>query len=142
LAEQFWQTIPLPKPNPTIPPGYAITGKPAYLVTNGSLHPSPYTRATPLGQLVITATGSYDIDWGDSVPSSWAGPYGEEGQPWPDGQIFHTYDVAGTYNVVVRENWTASWVIGAAHGVLGDLHTEATIPAYQVKQLQAIITTS
>ncbi|MCU4184239.1 hypothetical protein K6U06_07690, partial [Acidiferrimicrobium sp. IK] len=31
LATQFWQTIPLPTPKPTLPPGYAITGKPAYL---------------------------------------------------------------------------------------------------------------
>jgi hypothetical protein len=42
LAVQFWQTIPLPVPHPSIPPNYAVTGMPAYVVTNGTLAPSPY----------------------------------------------------------------------------------------------------
>jgi hypothetical protein len=140
IAVKFWQTIPLPRPRPDIPPGYAITGKPAYLVTDGSLHPAPYTEPTPLGVLTITAVGSYRVDWGDGTTPTWAGPYDVEGVAWPNGIIEHTYDIAGTYDVTVEENWTATWRIGALHGVLGDLHTQGTIPGYKVEQLQAVIT--
>ena len=108
LAVQFWQTIPLPGPHPSIPPNYAVTGMPAYLVTNGTLAPSPYQRQTPLGPLYITARGSYLVDWGDSTVPAWAGPYKYEGRPYPDGNISHTYDNVGTVTVTVQEVWTAS----------------------------------
>ena len=67
LAIQFWQKIPLPVPHPSIPPNYAITGLPAYLVTDGTLAPAPYQRETPLDPLSITAHGSYVIDWEDGT---------------------------------------------------------------------------
>jgi len=114
LAVRFWHTLPLPVPKPTIPPGYAITGKTAYLVTNGTLDPTPYAENTPLGELNIMATGSYQVDWGDGTSPTWNGPYGFEGLPWPNGSIGHTYDVTGNYSVIVVENWTASWTLGPA----------------------------
>jgi hypothetical protein len=140
LAVRFWQTIPLPAPHPEIPPGYAITGKPAYLVTNGTLNPAPYQRPTPLGPLTISAHGSYLIDWGDSTSPTWTGPYGQEGRSYPNGNIFHTFDNAGRVTVTVQEVWTATWRLGAATGVLTALRTTATIAGLPVQQIQAVIT--
>ena len=127
-------------PHPSIPPGYAITGKLAYLVTDGTLTPAHYQRATPLGPLTITARGSYFVDWGDGTLPTWSGPYRQEGGPYPGGQVFHTYDFTGTVNVTVREVWTATWALGPAHGALSALHTTGTVPGFPVRQLQAVIT--
>lgn len=139
LAVQFWRTIPLPAPHPQIPPGYAITGKTAYLVTNGTTAPPVYTDNTPLGILTVQANGSYLIDWGDGTTPTWTGPYGQEGQPWPNGQITHVYENAGTYQVTVQEHWTATWRLAGATGTLAGLATTATIPAFRAEQLQAVI---
>jgi hypothetical protein len=140
LAVQFWRTIPLPVPKPAIPPGYAVTGKPAYLVTHGTVSPAPYVDNTPLGQLTIQAQGEYFVNWGDANPPSWSGPFAAEGQPWPHGQIAHTFDYVGTYTVTVEEQWSAVWHLAGATGHLTGLHTTATIPNFQVQQLQAVIT--
>lgn len=137
LAAQFWQTIPLPVPKPSIPPGYAITGKPAYLVTDGTVDPPSWTNATPLGPLTVTAHGTYRVDWGDG---STTGPFSAEGQPYPQGSIVHTYDVAGTATVTVTEQWTATWTLGAAGGALQQLQTQAAIPNLRIQQLQAVLT--
>ena len=138
-AAAFWQTIPLPVPAPSIPPGKAITGLPAYLVTGGTTSPAPFTEATPLGQLTVTAHGTYTVDWGDHVTS---GPYASEGQPYPHGTLSHTYDTATTVTVTVTENWTATWALGDAHGTLTGLHTQAAIPRFTVEQVQAVITSN
>ena len=140
LAQSFWKTIPLPVPRPSIPPGHAITGLPAYLVTNSTTAPAPYVFPTPLGQLRIIATGQYFVDWGDPRSPGWAGPYPFEGQPWPNGRINHTYDDVGTVTAVVREVWSAKWVLGGATGALGGLATTATIGNYPIHQEQAVIT--
>lgn len=138
-AVQFWRTIPLPVPRPTVPPGYAVTGEAAYLVTGGSLHPAPYHFDTPLGELTVTAAGTYRVDWGDGPRNTWSGPYSSEGRPWPDGAVSHVYDVAGRYDVTLEEDWTATWVLAGATGRLTGLHTTATIPRFRVEQLQAVI---
>ena len=140
LAVQFWRTIPLPVPRPSIPPGYAITGKPAYLVTGGVVRPNAYIDATPLGPLVVHATGTYFVDWGDGTSPAWSGPYQTEGLPYPDGNIAHTYDNVGTVAVTLRERWTATWSLGPEAGTLGGLATMATIAGFPIRQLQVIIT--
>jgi hypothetical protein len=86
------------------------------------------------------ATGSYLVNWGDGTAPTWAGPYGQEGGPYPNGGIVHTYDNTGFVTVTLDENWSADWTIGPFHGVLPDLRTVATIPNFRVSQLQAIIT--
>lgn len=136
FAEQFWRTVPLPSPHPTIPPGYAITGKPAFLVTGGTTAPPAYTFPTPFGVLQIVAHGSYQINWGDGATS---GPYTSEGLPYPNGNIQHTYDNVGTYTVTVTEAWTATWSLGPLNGTLSQLQTGGTIPNFVVRQVQAVI---
>jgi hypothetical protein len=133
LAVQFWKTVPLPVPKPAVPPGYAITGKTSYLVTHGTTTPATYAFQTPLGRLSITASGAYLVNWGDAYQPGWEGPYTSEGQPWPNGQITHTYDYVGTYTVTVREQWTATWT-------LAGLQTTAAVPNFRAVQYQAVIT--
>ncbi|MGH9059923.1 MAG: hypothetical protein ACRDZY_10470, partial [Acidimicrobiales bacterium] len=119
------------------PPGFALTGKPAYLVTGGTVAPPPYSQATPLGPLQIVAHGSYTIGWGEGTTS---GPYDTEGLPYPHGNIAHTYDNVGGYTVTVRETWTATWTLGGAGGTLQQLHTDGAIPGFPARQVQAVIT--
>lgn len=137
LAQRFFSTIPLPVPRPSIPPGSAITGLPAYLVTDGNLDPVAYREHTPLGELLVTAHGSYEVNWGDGTVS---GPYATEGRPYPNGIITHTYDNVGKYTVTVTVSWTATWTLGAMGGTLGGLRTVGTIRGFPVGQEQAIIT--
>lgn len=135
VAEGFWQEVPLPSPRPHIAPGRAVTGKAAYLETNGTTTHS-FSRDTPLGPLAITATGAYVVDWGDGTTT---GPHPGEGGPWPAGRITHTYADVGTYDVVVSERWSATWRIGEASGTLSELRTTGTIEDLDVGQIQAVI---
>jgi len=136
-AISFWQDIPLPKPGPFIAPGWAITGKYAYLETHGERQHT-YTRETPFGPLVLTATGRYSVDWGDGTQT---GPYDFEGGPWPDGEITHTYIDVGIYDVVVTEQWSATWRLGGESGTLSGLQTEGRIEDLRVEQVQAVVST-
>jgi hypothetical protein len=138
LAEAFWYTIHLPVPKPASSPDYATTGKPTYLSAGDTADPPSWTRATLLGTLTITAHGSYTVNWGDGSPPT--GPYTNPGGPFPTGTMTHTYDDVGTVTIAVAEQWTATWTIGAAHGVLIDLRTSGTLPDFPVRQIQAVIT--
>lgn len=139
IAVDFWRTIPLPVPVPRIPPGYALAGKVAYLVTGGTIDPAPFIESTPLGPLSVTAKGAYMVDWGDASKPGWSGPYSVEGVAYPAGQITHVYDIAGLYNVTVKEDWSANWSLAGLTGQLEGLSTEATISSFKVEQLQTIL---
>ena len=132
VVEEFTPT----PPRPHIAPGYAITGKPAYLETNGNLAPATDTRTTELGDIEVTFRGTYTVDWGDGTPVE---THTAEGKPWPDGTIRHTYTHTGHYDVVVTANWTATWRIGTTTGEITDgLTTTQTIEDFEVRQLQAV----
>jgi len=135
VARRYWEEIPLPVPRPRIAPGRAITGKLAYLETNGEVR-HVYTNSTIFGPLEIVATGMYSIDWGDGDSS---GPHAFEGKPWPDGRITHEYQEVGTYDIVVTERWTATWRLGGQSGVLRELRTTGRIDNFPVEQIQAVI---
>ncbi len=137
LAQQFWQTIPLPVPRPAVPPGFAVTGKPTYLVTHGTTTPPSWTDPTPLGPLTVTAHGSYTVDWGDGTTT---GPYDTESFPYPNGTISHTYDNVATVALTLTESWTATWSLGPAGGTLQQLQTVGRIPVLPIEQIQAVIT--
>ncbi len=139
IAVNFWKTIPLPVPDPTVPPGYALAGKVAYLVTGGTIDPAPYVDNTPLGALTVKATGQYLVNWGDSSQPTWAGPYDFEGLAYPNGQITHVYENSGIYSITVREDWSASWSLAGSTGIVSGLATSATIRNFVVKQLQTIL---
>ncbi|MGI9034238.1 MAG: hypothetical protein ACR2HY_11325 [Acidimicrobiales bacterium] len=136
IAVSFWKDIPLPAPAPHIAPGWMITGKTAYLETNGTLAHT-YRQDTPFGPLEIAATGRYMVDWGDGTGRT--GPYALNGAPWPDGQITHVYIDVGHYNVVVTEEWSATWRLGDETGTLSGLSTVGRIDNFRVEQIQAVI---
>jgi hypothetical protein len=135
VAARYWERVPLPKPQPSIAPGRAITGKMAYLETRGETGHT-YTNDTVFGPLQIVARGSYTIDWGDGTTS---GPHTFEGKPWPDGRITHDYIDVGAYDIVVTEKWTATWSLGGENGVLRTLQTTGRIDDFPVEQIQAVI---
>jgi hypothetical protein len=134
LAEVFWGEVLLPKPAPKIEPGWAMTGRLAYLETQAPLTQT-FTRDTPLGPLTITATGEFLVDWGDGTRT---GPHQDAGAPWPDGRITHGYTRATTLDVVVTEQWRATWALAGRTGDLTALRTEGRIQDLPVREVQAV----
>ncbi|MGI9032429.1 MAG: hypothetical protein ACR2HY_01825 [Acidimicrobiales bacterium] len=134
-AVQGWEEAKLPAPQPYIGPGWAITGKLAYLETKGQRRLT-FTKDTPVGPLRIDAVGRYYVDWGDGEKT---GPHSTEGGPWPDGEINHMYINVGRYNVVVTERWNAQWSIGASSGTLAGQQTVGRIDNFRVEQIQAVV---
>ncbi|MGI8685998.1 MAG: hypothetical protein ACR2MO_13080 [Acidimicrobiales bacterium] len=133
------ERVPLPAPAPHIAPGWAITGKLGFLEPN---LPVPVvagkptltdTRATELGDMSLTATAVYRVDWGDAE----TGPHDGPGGPWPAGNITHLWTDMGTYDVVVTAEWTVDWRMGTAAGRLTTT-TQGTIAGFRVEQLQAV----
>lgn len=135
IVARYWERIPMPKPQPSIAPGRAITGKLAYLETNGAVT-HRFETDTVFGRLEIRAQGSYTVDWGDGERT---GPHSFEGSPWPDGRITHEYRDIGLYDIVVTERWTASWTFAGESGVLRALQTTGRINDFPVQQIQAVI---
>ena len=136
LAARYWEEVPLPSPRPYIAPGRAITGKTAYLETQGQTTET-YTKNTgEFGTLRIVATGTYFVDWGDGEAT---GPHTIEGRRWPEGQITHNYIDVGTYDIIVTEKWTAVWALGGETGVLRTLQTSGRLDDFSVEQIQAVV---
>lgn len=135
IALSHWARIPLPRPQPRIAPGRAITGKDSYLETKGRLAHT-YTSDTVFGVLEIVAKGSHYVDWGDGTSS---GPYISDGAPWPRGDIVHDYLNVGIFDVVVTTKWTATWRLGGERGSLPPTETTGQIENFPVEQVQAVI---
>jgi len=138
VAASFWESEgsnPLLVPSPKIEPGWAVTGKTAYLETGGRTAQG-FQDPTGAGPLEIQASGQFWVDWGDG--SGLQGPFDTTGGPYPDGTISHTWTATGTYTVQVFENWTAQWALGGQTGQLGGLRTVGEIPGFQVKELVSV----
>lgn len=135
IALSHWARIPLPRPQPHIAPGRAITGKPAYLEARGSIAYT-YSSDTVFGILEIVAKGTHYIDWGDGTSS---GPFMTNGAPWPEGEITHDYLEVGKFDVVVTTQWTATWRLGGGRGTLPPTETIGQIEDFPVEQIQAVI---
>ncbi len=140
LAVEFWQTIPLPTPHPDDPAGlrrHRQAGIPGDQRDPGA---GPVPTTDPPGGLDHHRARDLPDRLGDGSLPTWTGPFAQEGRPYPDGNIVHTYDNTGTATVTVQEVWTATWALGPAHGVLGALRTSATIAGFPVQQIQAVLT--
>ena len=137
-ARSFLTTLPLPKPRPYIAPGYALTGKLAYLETRADER-QEHSTTTPFGPLhVVVTRTAYEVDWGDGSGAD-KGPFPFPGEPWPNGRITHTYTRAGRYDVRVTEHWQADWTLGPVSGTITGLRSApATIAGFEARQLQAV----
>lgn len=135
VAVQGWESVDLPAPSPRIQPGWAITGKWAYLETRNQTT-FTFEKDTEVGRLTIVATGTYYVDWGDGNTT---GPHSMEGRPWPDGVIRHQYTHVGRYDVVATERWVADWYLGPWSGRLHQLETSGRIDDFEVRQIQAVV---
>jgi hypothetical protein len=138
VAAAYWQDRGedlLPHPRPFVPPGYALTGNPAYLEAQLPLTET-FTNPTQLGDLAITAAAVVSVDWGDGT--GWQGPFGDAGAPWPEGDITHVWDDTGSYDIVVRATWRASWSLNGEHGTLAGLSTEGALDGFSVHELESV----
>lgn len=126
----------LGSPVPRIQPGRAIAGKTAYLEVGGPGQ-RDFTIADPLGGpgAQIHATPTYRIDWGDGTVTETS----SNGGPWPHGDVTHTYQRTGRYDVLVTARWTARWSGAAGEGGdLTGLTTEGRISRFLVTEIQAV----
>ena len=138
VAAQFWSNEgqnPLLRPAPRIRPGYAVTGKTAYLETGGAVT-QLFTDPTGAGALQIQAGGQFWVDWGDGTPLQ--GPYDSVGRPYPNGTITHVWSDTGSYTVTVYEKWVATWSLAGQSGTLVGLRTVGQIPGFPVKELVSV----
>lgn len=136
MAASFWFEVALPHPVPRIAPGWAITGKRAFLEVGMPLE-TKFEQATPLGPLLIDASASISVDWGDGTRTRAART---AGGPWPDGDLTHTWTSSGTVDVVVRAHWTARWTLGPYRGSLDRISTAATLERFVVREVQGLRT--
>lgn len=140
LADGFWQDqVPLPRPEPTVQPDNGITGIPVYLQIGGPQQGS--WRFETFGiEIVIDATSTYDVDWGDGTVQR---GITSQGGPYPDGDIVHGYRDKGTYDIVVTQRWTATWTARGngvdSGGAIADvLQTVGIVDDFVVSEVQAV----
>jgi hypothetical protein len=136
---QYLRTVQLPVPLPTIPPGRALTGLAAHLDAGTDLA-TTIEADLGAGHLVLDATSTIVVDWGDGVVD---GPLETTGGPWPAGDIVHVYPTVGTVDVTVTQTWSVVWAYGGFTGTIATLdgapiETTATV-VLPVDQVQAVV---
>ena len=136
-ADLAWrERVQLPSPRPYIAPGFAITGKRAYLELNAQ--PTIDATFTAFGyDVAIQARSSVDIDWGDGITET---NVTRQGGPYPNGDITHIYTHAKPTNTItVTQRWTADWRIGATTGTISDAVLQTTGQfSFETRELQAV----
>lgn len=137
VAFAFMREIVPPGPDPWIAPGYALTGKPAFLETRAPMA----TRRrydTPLGPLEVTLRATdFSVDWGDAARTD-EGPFASPGKPWPGGAARHAYTTLGRYDVVVTQVWDADWRLAGQSGTVRGLSSVGLLDDFEARQLQAV----
>ena len=134
-AALAWERqVQLPEPALHIAPGWALTGKTAYLEVTGPRDLNRQYEA--LGYpIAIDATSTLDVDWGDGTVER---GIRRRGGPWPDGDITHVYTDLGTYTVTVTQRWTANWRVGTQQGVIADRLVTTGSLQLEARQVQAV----
>jgi hypothetical protein len=130
----------MPRPTVEVPPGYALTGMEAYLVTNHQLEYGPVTHVVDLGiaelDVTVTATGMTEVDWGDGTVATYHAP----GTPWPDGNVTHTYRDTGIVTISVTDIWQVTYrvpALGIEDTITAPLPTQ-TLEDFEIQQVQAV----
>lgn len=139
----------LPRPEPSVPPGYALTGMPAYLVTDHALDYGPAEHPVDLGIMELTVrvegTGTSTVDWGDgSEPQT----YDETGLPYPDGGVKYTYADRGEATITVTDSWRLTFdVYRNGNVIISDivefqLNPVALEEPLEIRELRSVRTSS
>lgn len=127
----------LPPPRPVIAPGWAITGLPAYLESNGTAVHQPPSEGTPHGDLVVTAEFAHlTVDWGDGRGSQ---RYDSLGGPYPGGDVTHTYVDVGARQVQVTQHWDVTASVGGVSMTFDGMYSDAAPLILDVEQVQAVL---
>lgn len=138
VAYSFIREIGPPDPRPHIAPGYAITGKAAFMETRGPLSHTEVRTVEPFGQITIQFRAvDFTVEWGDGTGRD-KGPFTSPGEPWPEGAAKHTFTTAGRYDVVVIQRWSADWSVAGEAGTLTVTGAPSTIPQFLVREVQAV----
>lgn len=135
----------LPRPEPSVPPGYALTGMPAYLVTDHALDYGPTRHDVDLEVMQVTVEvrgeATTTVDWGDgSEPRT----YDQPGHPYPDGQVVHTYTDTGTATVEITDTWRLTYdVYRGGRRIISDVAAFELAPVVldlEIRELQTVRT--
>lgn len=115
--DRFAAGLPMPPPDPRIPPGRAITGLPAFLEPNGQ---TVHTVSLEIFGSTFTATFhhvAYDVNWGDGTPTQRYG-HTQVAGAYPDGEIRHAYQDRGHVIVSVTQYWAGWWSYDGVPGAI------------------------
>ena len=139
-VESFVRSFTLPPPEPSIPPGIALTGLTTYLVISGQESFRVTEDLPGWGRLGIRFSNAATIvDWGDGtrvtiIDGRRGAPYGGD----PREQITHVYDLRDPdTEVVVTTLWRANWSVGGFAGTVDGLMTRSTL-GLPVRSFEAV----
>jgi hypothetical protein len=135
-ARSYLRDIDLPVPAPRIDPGVMIVGLESFLETGAPITQALTEPATPFGPATFSFDSTVTVDWGDGAVS---GPVASAGGPHPDGDLRHVYTSQGEYDIVVTQDWTATWQIGAESGTVTGLRTTGTLAGFPVQEREAVV---
>lgn len=141
-AQQVWDAVStlLPRPEPAIPPGRAVTGVAMWLTTGRPLRvelDDQGLATLPGGLVDVTAEATFVVDWGDGTsdgPFDRPGiPYDEDDEDDPAG-IRHVWTDKGSHELTVTDTWTVAFTDqwGRSDQVSGTLSDTATIPTVEM----------
>lgn len=136
-ARDYLRTVALPVPAPVIAPGEMLVGLEAFLETGSPVTHVVTEAATPFGPATFSFESVVTVDWGDG--SEPTGPVATAGGPYPDGDLRHVYITQGTYDVVVTQDWVATWSVGGDSGTVTGLQTTGTLAGFPVEEREAVI---
>jgi hypothetical protein len=128
----------LPLPEPSIQPGWALTGLPSYLEIGA---PAAYSDEVAGGVLPVVvsfeATARYRVDWGDGHVSE----HDSAGGPYPDGDVTYTYADAVDRTVTVTPIWTITATGNGQTFTFPDVELVSSEVELPVRELQSVRTT-
>jgi hypothetical protein len=141
-AELFREAVHLPNPTVSIPPGWSVPGLRAYMILGGP-QTIDWGPKDVFGYSVrLHVSSTYDIDWGeDGPPGRYShGVASQGGRGYPDGDVYHVYDLKGTWQVHVSQRWTATYdITGEPSGTIADVLYTTADTDLPVHELQAVV---
>ncbi len=138
-ALRFVRSIPLPEPDPSVPPGRLLTGLEGYLLIDGQQTFEESTDIDGFGTLSVElAPVEHRIDWGDGSELTVTTETGVA-YPGGEGEITHVYTEVGQPVIQVTSSWQADWSVGGFSGTVTGLEVTDELP-FEVEQVQAVRT--